>query len=346
MLFYTIGGYDILFFSKAIDLYALYGLHKKRSKEFQFSSLPSKVLETKDIQEFYKTNSINIQFKIKDFNNQNYNIGKFEYKSSIQSGISCNDIVTGEAFLHQNDASPNIIFVHGWRMDSNERVKKIFHDQIMNLKWNMYYFTLPYHFERKPECSLYSGEYMISANIERTVQSSQQAVADLRGLIQWIKKNKQGPVILVGISLGGFITNLMALVESQIDVLASIFYANRLSYSIWNTKPGKYIKADLQEHGITYNDLIQYWRITEPNQTVPVMNKDNILLISAKNDQYVHIEDTDYLWQSWGKPTRHVYNGGHAGIILNRKRIATDIINFIQKRIAGERNHYAMDSIK
>lgn len=126
MLFYTIGGYNILFFSKAIDLYALYGLNKKRSKEFQFSSLPSKVLETKDIQEFYKANSINIQFKIKDFNNQNYTIGKFEYKSSIQSGISCNDIVTGEAFLHQNDASPNIIFVHGWRMDSNERVKKYF----------------------------------------------------------------------------------------------------------------------------------------------------------------------------------------------------------------------------
>lgn len=294
------------------------------------------MLETIDIQEFYKTNSIDIHFQIKDVNNQNYAIGTFEYKSSIQSGISCNDVATGEVFLHQNDAAPNIIFVHGWRMDSNERVKKIFHNQIMNLGWNMYYFTLPYHFERKPECSLYSGEYMISANIERTVQSSQQAVADLRGLIQWIKKNKQGPVILVGISLGGFIGNLTALVESQLDVLASIFYANRLSYSIWNTNPGKYIKADLQKHGITYHDLIQYWRITEPNQTVPIMNKDNILLISAKNDQYVHLEDTDYLWKSWGKPTRYIYNSGHAGIVLNRKRIATDTINFIQRRIAAE----------
>lgn len=78
-------------------------------------------------------------------------------------------------------------------MDSNERVKKIFHNHMTTLKWNMYYFTLPYHFERKPDQSLFSGEYMVSANIERTVQATRQAVADLRALIKWIKANKMVP---------------------------------------------------------------------------------------------------------------------------------------------------------
>ena len=78
---------------------------------------------------------------------------------------------------------------------------------------------------------------MISANIERTVVASRQAVADLRAFIQWIKSNKSGPVILIGVSLGGFITNLTATLESNIDVLVSVFYANRLSYSIWHTNP-------------------------------------------------------------------------------------------------------------
>lgn len=62
-----------------------------------------------------------------------------------------------------------------------------------NLKWNMYYFTLPYHFDRKPNQSLYSGEYMVSANVERTVEATRQAVADLRTLIEWIKKIKMVP---------------------------------------------------------------------------------------------------------------------------------------------------------
>ncbi len=34
--------------------------------------------------------------------------------------------VTGELFLHENEDAPHVIFVHGWRMDSNERVEKYF----------------------------------------------------------------------------------------------------------------------------------------------------------------------------------------------------------------------------
>lgn len=54
---------------------------------------------------------------------------------------------------------------------------------------------------------------MVSANVERTVEATRQAVADLRTLIKWIKENKNGPLILIGISLGGVITNLTSLVE-------------------------------------------------------------------------------------------------------------------------------------
>ncbi|MFD0770083.1 alpha/beta hydrolase [Bacillus sp. CGMCC 1.60114] len=324
-----------MFFSKIIDQFALYDLHKKRSNECQFSSFPKANLDGEDVQTFYKTGPVDIQFSIEGSNEQNYKIVKFLYNSNVKSGYSCNDIIPGEAFLAGNEDATNVILVHGWRMDSSKRVKNIFHNQMIGLGWNMYYFTLPYHFERKPECSLYSGEYMISANIERTVQSTQQAVADLRGLIQWIKKNKKGPVVLIGVSLGGFITNLTALVESEIDVLVSVFYANRLSYSIWKTNPGKYIKADLQDNGVTYKDLVEYWKIIDPSQAIPMMNKDNILLISAKHDQYVHIEDTSHLWESWGRPRRYVYNCGHSGIVLNRKKIAQYAIDFIRIRIMG-----------
>ncbi|PFU71339.1 alpha/beta hydrolase [Bacillus thuringiensis] len=321
-----------MLFSKLIDLCALYDLHKKRSKEYQFSGVPE--MDSEDIKEFYKVDhSINIQFYNEVSDLQKYKIAKFEYQSLIESGNPFNDLVSGEAYLNRNEDAPNVIFVHGWRMDSNERVKKIFHEKMIDLDWNLYYFTLPYHFAREPEESLFSGEYMVSANIQRTVKSTQQAVVDLRGLIHWIKKNKKGPVILIGVSLGGFITNLTALVESEIDVLTSVFYANRLSYSIWNTNPGKYIKKDLSVHGVTYDELLESWKITEPSQATPIMNQKNILLISAKYDQYVHMKDTSYLWEAWNKPTRYIYNCGHAGIVLKRKQIALDTIGFIRKRI-------------
>ncbi|MFK3811869.1 alpha/beta hydrolase family protein [Bacillus halotolerans] len=166
----------------------------------------------------------------------------------------------------------------------------------------MYYYSLPYHFEREPENSLYSGELMISANIDRTIESTRQSIVDLRALIHWIKANKKGPVIIAGVSLGGWVTNLIATLDSQIDVVVSIFYANRLSYSIWNTIPGKFIREELEQNSVTYEDLVKYWNITDPSQALPKVNKDNILLISAKHDQYIDLKDADYLWESWGKP--------------------------------------------
>ncbi|MCA1203311.1 MULTISPECIES: alpha/beta hydrolase [Bacillaceae] len=321
--------------SKLIDYYALYDLHKDRSKENQyhidFDHAPTNI----DRDVFFEVPSSLADIDLNITSKENgYSIGEFGFESLRPSGDHPNDYVRGESFLNEVGNKPNVIFVHGWRMKGFDRVKKIFHDSIMNnLGWNMYYYTLPYHLERQPEASLYSGEFMVSANINRTVESTRQAIVDLRALIQWMKNNKQGPVIIIGVSLGGFISNLVATLESEIDALVSIFYSNRLSYSIWNTIPGKYIRRDLESHGVNYNDLVKYWELVEPNQALPKINKENILLISAKHDQYVHIQDADLLWESWGKPTRYVYNCGHAGIVLKRKKIEKDTISFLQNKL-------------
>ncbi|MFE3898600.1 MULTISPECIES: alpha/beta hydrolase [unclassified Priestia] len=321
--------------SKLIDYYALYDLHKDRSKENQyhidFDHAPTNI----DRDVFFEVPSSLADIDLNITSKENgYSIGEFGFESLRPSGDHPNDYVRGESFLNEVGNKPNVIFVHGWRMKGFDRVKKIFHDSIMNnLGWNMYYYTLPYHLERQPEASLYSGEFMVSANINRTVEATRQAIVDLRALIQWMKNNKQGPVIIIGVSLGGFISNLVATLESEIDALVSIFYSNRLSYSIWNTIPGKYIRRDLESHGVNYNDLVKYWELVEPNQVLPKINKENILLISAKHDQYVHIQDADLLWESWGKPTRYVYNCGHAGIVLKRKKIEKDTISFLQNKL-------------
>ncbi|PEZ06785.1 hypothetical protein CN330_26305 [Priestia megaterium] len=321
--------------SKLIDHYALHDLHKDRSQEDQYYIEPAHIPINIDRETFFEVpaslSDIGLDITSTD---KRYSIGEFGFESLIPSGDVSNDYVRGEAFLNEDESKPNVIFVHGWRMKGFDRVKKIFHNSIMkNLGWDMYYYTLPYHLERQPEKSLYSGEFMVSANINRTVESTRQAIVDLRALIRWIKNNRQGPVIIIGVSLGGFISNLVATLESEIDALVSIFYSNRLSYSIWNTIPGKYIRQDLESHGVNYNELVKYWELTEPNQAIPKMHKDNILLISAKHDQYVHIQEADLLWESWGKPTRYVYNCGHAGIVLKRKKIAKDTISFLQNKL-------------
>lgn len=320
--------------SKIIDRYALYDLHKKKSQVSHYST-PQKIsLENINREAFYKSNLVNITIDVAS-TEKNYKIGSFSFNSPLPSGITQNDTLNGEVFLNEDEENkPNVIFVHGWRMESFDRIKKIFHERIMNeYGWNMYYFPLPYHLQRQPEDSLYSGELMISANVNRTVDSTRQAIVDLRALINWLKANKKGPIFLVGVSLGGWITNLAATLEEEIDGIVSIFYANKLSHSIWNTIPGKFIKRDLEQNGVTYEDLVRYWEIIDPSQAKPKVDKNNILLISGRYDQYIDLTDANYLWETWGKPPRHIYNCGHSGIVLQRSKIASDTLSFIHERI-------------
>lgn len=57
------------------------------------------------------------------------------------------------------------------------------------------------------------------------------------------------------------------------------------------------------------------------------------MLISAKYDEYVDINDTENIWNSKERQKRYVYNCDHAEISLKRNKIATDTSNFIQDRI-------------
>lgn len=314
-------------FSKFIDHYALYQLHKKKSKISQFTK-PKEIMEPIQREDFYQVNTKDVQVNI------DYDKDIYLFNSIVTSEFPINDLVSGEVYLHaEGAANPNVIFVHGWRMNSYSKLKNMYHSRMSQLGWNMYYFPLAYHMECTPPHSLYNGELMISANIDRTVAAARQSIIDLRTLIHSIKLNNDGPIILVGVSLGGWITNLIATLESELNAVVSVFYANRLAYSIWNTIPGRYIKEDLLQNGIDYKALLKHWEITDPSLVLPKIKKDNILLISGKYDQYISLEDADYLWQSWGKPPRKLYNCGHSGIVLQQKRIAEDTITFIQERI-------------
>ncbi|WP_418790346.1 alpha/beta hydrolase [Phosphitispora sp. TUW77] len=319
--------------AKLIDHIGLSLLHRQKSKKshffVDFSEIP--IPDQNALKDFYLVPDLP-NIKLKELHAEpSYKIWKYYYDSQLSTEDDRTNINTGLFYENQSNNNPrHIIFVHGWRMDDFKKIENIFLATFKRLGYNMYFLTLPYHHERASTHSLYNGELMISANINRTLLAVKQAVTDIRAMIHWIKKNQSGQVALIGISLGGFITNLTSVVEEQIDTLISIMYTNSLACSVWNTAPGKYIRQDLEQNGFTYEQLKHYWAITDASLFQPRISREKILLLSGKYDQYVSSEDTDRLWKAWGKPKRIIYTFGHAGLIFNKKQIRDDVIDFIK----------------
>jgi pimeloyl-ACP methyl ester carboxylesterase len=229
--------------SNLADSYGLYTLHKKYSKNDQFNYMKEEVYAlNSDFSKFYNKPALPKIYFEKDKIENSYEIGKIEFLSEVENGYSNKNSIFHYRKNLVIENNINIIFIHGWRADNLNRLSKVFLDSFIERSYNIYNYVLPFHMERSPDTSLYSGEYFVSSDVRRTLKSEQQAVSDIRALISYIKTQKGGKIIIIGLSLGAVTSNLLSEVEQNIDVLISLFYANDLSFTIFETEAGKYIK--------------------------------------------------------------------------------------------------------
>lgn len=320
--------------STIADSYGLHSLHREYSKNDQFKYVEEEICElNSDFLKFYDKPILPKIYFQKDSLENNYEKGKLKFLSQVDNGISNKEAIFHYSKSTVTDKNINIILVHGWRAKALNRLEKVFLDSFLERNYNVYRYVLPFHMERSPHTSLYSGEYFVSADVTRTLKSVQQSVSDIRALISYIKAVEKEKVIVIGLSLGGIITNLLCEVEENIDVLISLFYANNLSFTVFETEAGKYIKKDYLKNNFSYSLLSKSWEVINPCLRKPILDLDKILLVSGKYDKYVLNKDTDQLWENWGRPERYKYSCGHSGIVLSKNKIKKDILKFIDKRV-------------
>ena len=142
--------------------------------------------------------------------------------------------------------------------------------------------TLPYHDARRP-AELNRADYIVSANVGRTVQACRQAVMDARRAIGWLSRQGYARIGILGTSLGSCLSLLTAAHEPRIQAQALNHISPYFADVVWRGLSTSHVKESLVG-AIDLERLRQLWLPISPQVYLDRVRDKKTLLVYAKYD--------------------------------------------------------------
>ncbi|HEY3384147.1 MAG TPA: alpha/beta hydrolase family protein [Vicinamibacterales bacterium] len=142
--------------------------------------------------------------------------------------------------------------------------------------------SLPYHDRRMPP-SLHRADFIVSANVARTVQVCRQAVVDARRTVAWLAREGYERIGILGTSLGSCLAMLTSAHEPLIRAEALNHVSRYFADVVWEGLSTEHVRAGL-EGRITLDRLRELWMPISPHAYVDRVGDKRTLLVYAKYD--------------------------------------------------------------
>ena len=176
-----------------------------------------------------------------------------KFPSDIQTDIDENNMVWAR-MKESGRLDQALIVFHHWNAQKHQRHLA---NHFSKRGISVIEMALPYHFERRRPDSLYA-DYMLSANVGRTIQSVRQAVLDGRKLIAWLKSEGYAEISVLGMSLGSWVAGLVAAHDENVSKASLFLTAGSLADMVWTGRATEAIRQSL-EPGLDLADLRAAW---------------------------------------------------------------------------------------
>jgi hypothetical protein len=142
--------------------------------------------------------------------------------------------------------------------------------------------TLPYHDARRPP-ELNRADYIVSANVGRTMQACRQAVMDARRAVAWLANEGYDRIGILGTSLGSCLSLLTAAHEPRIRAQALNHISPYFADVVWRGLSTTHVRAGL-EGALALEQLRQMWLPISPHVYLDRIRDKKTLLVYAKYD--------------------------------------------------------------
>lgn len=204
-----------------------------------------------------------------------------KFPSSIATPYEKNNMVQARVF--PAGANDRVVIVSPqWNADDQSHVALC---QTLNrFGISAVRMSLPYHDDRMPE-DLTRADYMISANIGRTIQSVRQSVQDIRRAADWLYSQGFSKVGVMGSSIGSCVSWLAFIHDDRLDAGVFNMVSSWFGDVVWRALTTSHIRKAL-EGELTAEEVRGVWRAISPSalsHRLPTVRRP-ALLISATYD--------------------------------------------------------------
>jgi hypothetical protein len=142
--------------------------------------------------------------------------------------------------------------------------------------------SLPYHDQRMPP-ELHRADYIVSANVMRTLQVCRQAVLDARRAIAWLKRQGYERIGILGTSLGSCLALLTTAHEPLVDAAALNHISPYFADVVWRGLSTRHVREGLNGH-VELDLLRSIWQPISPRGYLERLRNRKTLLVYARYD--------------------------------------------------------------
>ncbi|WP_312408718.1 RcgR family putative quorum lactone hydrolase [Rhizobium sp.] len=209
--------------------------------------------------------------------------GWIRFPSDITTYVEENNTVWAKITERGSTTHALVVFHHWNARSRNSRLAKFFAKRGITVVE----IAMPYHLERSRSGSHYA-DFMLSANLGRTLQSFRQAVLDGRKLIGFLNSEGYQQISLLGMSLGSWVAGLIAAHDQTVSKASLFLTAGSLADMVWTGRATTSIRESLAA-AIPLTDLRRAWTPLNLENHTGCLERQSlkIQVVLAKRDKVV-----------------------------------------------------------
>lgn len=217
---------------------------------------------------------------------------------------------------HRGGPRPWLVCLHGFGMGQPGVDLRAFSALTMHkLGLNVLLPVLPSHGPRA--MSTVRGEGFMSVDPVDSVHGLAQSAWDVRRSIRWLREGRGAEQVGVyGLSLGGYVTALVAALEDDLDcVIAGIPCTD--FPALYRRHSPRRVRVQAEDAGAMGPMASEVHRVVSPLAMPPLVAPDRRFIFGGLGDRMSTFQQARRLWEHWDRPPLGAYNGGHVGYFFS-----------------------------